>query len=84
MEDPQIKVILVNCFGGALNIDKVVSAFELLCKVFEFNKPIVARMKGNGSEMAKEKLYKLKYKNLHIEDDFDLAVQMAISLAGKS
>ena len=31
-------------------------------------------MKGNGSELAKEKLAKLNYANLHVVDDLDLAV----------
>lgn len=80
-EDPKVKVILLNCFGGALNVDKIAGGLTLLFKHNIFEKPIVARMKGNGQELAQTILSKINYPKLHLVDDFDQAVRLACLLA---
>ena len=80
-EDPEVKVIFLNCFGGALNVDKIAGGLALLFKDNIFSKPIVARMKGNGQELAEKVLSKINYPKLHLVDDFDQAVRLACFLA---
>lgn len=43
-QDPNIKVILINCYGGNMHVNLVASAMALLFKHFDFSKPIVARL----------------------------------------
>ncbi len=64
-DDPAVKVIFINCFGGALNVDKIAGGLALLFRDFTFRKPIVARMKGNGQELAHKVLSKINYPYLH-------------------
>jgi succinyl-CoA synthetase beta subunit len=52
-QDPNIKVILINCYGGTMHVDLVASAMALLFKHFDFNKPIVARLQGEGADSAR-------------------------------
>lgn len=52
-----MKVILINCYGGALNVDKIASSLAVMYKVgWQLNKPAVLRLRGEGAEQAKKKL----------------------------
>jgi succinyl-CoA synthetase beta subunit len=64
-------VILINCFGGALNLGHIGNALTLLFKHFEFTKPIIARLKGAGNELANIKLKEIGYGKLYLTDDYD-------------
>ena len=82
--DPQIKVILINCFGGALNVDKVASSLAILFNLgVEFSKPIVCRLRGEGEEVARQKLAMINYDKLHVVDDYEQAVILAVKLANQ-
>ena len=59
------------------------NALTLLFKHFEFTKPIVARLKGAGNELATIKLKEIGYGKLYLTDDYDQAVKIAVSLAAK-
>ena len=48
---------MINCYGGALNVDKVASSLLVMDKVgWHLNKPAVLRLKGEGELEAKKKL----------------------------
>ena len=83
--DPQIKVMLINCFGGALNVDKVANSLAIMFEVgVDFKKPIVCRLRGEGEDIARQKLKKIKYDNLFIVDDYEEAVKLAVKLANSN
>jgi succinyl-CoA synthetase beta subunit len=77
--DKKVKVIFINCFGGALNVDKVANSLIMLHNLGDkFDKPIVCRLHGEGEEESKKKLKSLletsACRNLRIEDDYEKAV----------
>ena len=80
-EDSQIKVILINCYGGALDLEDFGRAMRSLKKNFKFTKPVVARFKGLGADETIESLKELNCKYLHIVDEYDGAVKLAVKLA---
>ena len=47
------------------------NALTLLFKHFQFTKPIVARLKGAGNELANLKLMEIGYEKLYLTDDYD-------------
>jgi succinyl-CoA synthetase beta subunit len=52
--DDQVKVVLLNCFGGAMPVDKVANSLIAISKKsWEVQKPIVCRLRGEGEELAK-------------------------------
>lgn len=52
--DPEVKVIFINFFGGILPCDKVATSIISASSEIETTKPIVLRIKGNNSEVAKK------------------------------
>jgi len=52
-DDEDVKVILINIFGGIVRCDIVVEGIILAVKDLGVRKPIVMRIKGNMSEEAK-------------------------------
>lgn len=49
-----MKVIFINFFGGILPCDKVAASIITASEEIETSKPIVLRIKGNNSEVAKK------------------------------
>ena len=74
--------MLINCFGGMLNVSKVASSIAIMYKAgVEFKKPIVIRLRGEGEEDARQKLREVKFDWLYVENDYEKAVKLAVKLA---
>jgi len=52
--DNEVKAIFVNIFGGILRCDNLASAIINANEQHKFSKPIVLRLKGTNSDIAKE------------------------------
>jgi len=48
------------------------------------SKPVVCRLMGEGAEIAKRTLKQLNCSLLHIEDDWEAAVKLAVKLAANA
>ena len=53
-QDPNVKVVFINCFGGLLRTDKIVATFENAIKHGNITKPLVMRLHGTSHERAHE------------------------------
>jgi len=81
-EDPQVKAIFVNIFGGILRCDRLAESIIAANKAHNFTKPMVLRLKGTNSDIAKEMISgKEKELNIHYIEDFDTAAQTVCSVA---
>ncbi len=79
IQDKDIKVILVNIFGGITRCDDV--AYGLLSVIKEINIPIVARLIGTNQDKAYEIL---KDTNIILIDNMKEAIKKAVEIAVKS
>lgn len=75
-DDPEVKGIFVNIFGGILKCDVLTHSILKAAKEVGLTKKIVLRLKGTNSDIAKG-LIKGREKELGIfyEEDFDTAAQ---------
>ncbi len=54
MSDPEVKIILVNIFGGIVKCDVIAQGIIEAVKVTELKVPVVVRFEGTNMEMARE------------------------------
>ena len=54
LSKPQVKVILVNIFGGIMKCDTIASGIVEACKVVSLTVPLVVRMKGTHEDIGKQ------------------------------
>ena len=74
--DTDVKAIFVNIFGGILRCDVLTQSILSAAKEVGLNKPIVLRLKGTNSDIAKKMLEgKQKELGIYYEEDFDTAAQ---------
>lgn len=52
-DDTEVKAIFVNIFGGILRCDKLAGSIIEANEKHKFTKPIVLRLKGTNSDIAK-------------------------------
>jgi len=80
--DPMVDSIFINIFGGILRCDALAGSIIEAAKHIQTQKPIVLRLKGTNSDIAKE-MIKGKEKDLGIffEDDFDSAARKVVDEA---
>ena len=84
--DPRVKVILINCYGGILNIEKLIATLRLALGNF-LDKPVVVRSlgtgtQGNNMEVVRDMLGDWPNKRtIFIESDFDKACAKAVEIA---
>ena len=82
LSDPQVKVILVNIFGGIVRCDLiaegVINAVANMTKLL----PVVIRLEGNRADHARKKLQSSGL-NIVSASDFVEAAQQAVLLADK-
>lgn len=80
LADPNVKVILINIFGGIVRCDRVASGVvEAYKNIKEINVPIIVRLQGTNAEEAKEIIDKsgLKvYSAIYLQDAADLVAKM--------
>jgi succinyl-CoA synthetase beta subunit len=85
LNDPQVKSVFVNVFGGITSCDAVangiVHALELLGD--EANKPLVVRLDGNNVEEGRRILNDANHPLVTLVDTMDGAADRAAELASK-
>lgn len=81
-EDPQVQAIFVNIFGGILRCDRLAASIIEANNKYSFTKPIVLRLKGTNSDIAKEMISgREKELNIYYNEDFDTAAQLVCKVA---
>ena len=82
--DNEVKAIFVNIFGGILRCDVLTQSILNAAKEVGLKKPIVLRLKGTNSQIAKQMLEgKSEALGIYYEEDFDTAVQYVCSMVKK-
>jgi succinyl-CoA synthetase beta subunit len=85
LNDPQVKAVFVNVFGGITACDAVadgiVHALEMLGD--EANKPLVVRLDGNNVEEGRRILSEMNHPLVTMVDTMDGAADRAAELAAK-
>jgi succinyl-CoA synthetase beta subunit len=81
-QDPNVKAILFNIFGGITRCDDVAKGIAAALKETGVSLPIVVRLTGTNEEPAREILAEVK--GVTPADSMDGAVKHAIQLAGGS
>jgi succinyl-CoA synthetase beta subunit len=64
LQDPNVKAILVNIFGGIVRCDRVASGVVEAAKNVEIDVPLIVRLQGTNAE---EGMRILQESGLHIE-----------------
>ena len=62
LKDPDVKVVLVNIFGGIVRCDLIAEGIIAAIKEVEVNIPVIVRLEGNNSEKGSQILSKAKIK----------------------
>ncbi len=78
-EDPHVKVILFNIFGGITRCDDVASGLVRALEATKVKLPIVVRLTGTNEEQAREILKPVQ--GVTPAETMDEAVQRAVELA---
>ena len=78
-EDPNVKVVLFNIFGGITRCDDVANGLVQALEVSKVKLPIVARLTGTNEDKAREILSSVR--GLTPAETMDGAVQKAVELA---
>ena len=79
LEDPEVKAILFNIFGGITRCDDVANGIIKATQSMDIDVPIVVRLTGTNEEEGRALLAETE---LHPAETMDEAVQKAIELAG--
>lgn len=56
LQNPDVKAILVNIFGGIMRCDVIAEGIIKACKAVDLNVPLVVRMKGTNEKEGKKML----------------------------
>ncbi|SDM06500.1 succinyl-CoA synthetase beta subunit [Oryzisolibacter propanilivorax] len=56
LQNPKVKGILVNIFGGIMKCDTIATGVITACKAVNLQVPLVVRMKGTNEELGKKML----------------------------
>lgn len=83
LQDPQVKAILVNIFGGIVRCDLIAHGIIAAVTEIGIKQPVVVRLQGNLAEEA-YKLLADSGLNIHVSHDFRQAAEKVVSLAGES
>lgn len=74
-ENDKVKVVLINIYGGVLNVGQISNSLALLSKHTTLNKPYILRLHGTFSSLAKDTLTHLEQaERIYLVNDFDEAV----------
>ncbi len=80
LSKPEVKVILVNIFGGIMKCDTIAEGITEACRTVELTVPLVVRMKGTNEDIGKEILRASGLKIISAETMGE-AAQKAVQLA---
>ena len=80
--DPEVDSIFINIFGGILRCDNLAHSIIRAAEEISLSKPIVLRLKGTNSQIARD-LIKPREQELGIffDDDFDSAARRVVGAA---
>lgn len=81
--DPEVKSILINIFGGILRCDLLVNSIIKATEKYNLTKSIVLRLKGTNAELANDIIKKSSVKNIIYIQDLDEAARKSVDLARK-
>jgi succinyl-CoA synthetase beta subunit len=79
-QDPKVKSILVNIFGGIMRCDIVAEGIVQASKVLGMKKPVVVRLVGTNVEKGKKIIADSGLK-IYANDDLNQAAKKAVELA---
>ena len=80
-EDPQVKSILFNIFGGITRCDEVARGILQALDQMTIEDPIVVRLDGTNAEEGRDLLREAAPENLHVEPTMLDAAKRAVELA---
>jgi succinyl-CoA synthetase beta subunit len=85
LEDPQVKSVFVNVFGGITACDEVANGIVHALEIIgdEANKPLVVRLDGNNVEEGRRILSEANHPLVQMVDTMDGAADRAAELAAK-
>ena len=81
MEDPNVKGILVNIFGGIMRCDIIARGVIAATEALDLNVPLVVRLAGTNVDEGKAILASSTL-NIHPADDFAEGAQKIVELIG--
>ena len=79
--DPQVKAIFFNIFGGITRCDEVARGILQALSEMEISHPIVVRLDGTNAEEGRRILAEAAPANLHVEPTMLEAARRAVELA---
>ena len=80
--DPEVDAIFVNIFGGILRCDNLAHSIITAAEHIAVSKPIVLRLKGTNSDIAREMIKpREKELGIYFDDNFDSAARMVVEVA---
>ena len=80
VSDSKVKSILINIFGGIVRCDVVAEGIVSAMQNIGIQVPVVVRLKGNNSDIAKNILEESRL-NIFSETDLTLAAKKAVDLS---
>ena len=80
LKDPNVKVVLVNIFGGIVQCDLIAEGIVAAIKEVDIEIPVVVRLEGNNADLGSKILSNAKIKIESI-NDLAHASQKAVELA---
>jgi succinyl-CoA synthetase beta subunit len=81
LQDPQVKSILFNIFGGITRCDEVARGILAALERMTIEQPIVVRLDGTNAEEGRKVLADAAPPNLHVEPTMLEAARRAVELA---
>ncbi len=79
--DPEVKSILVNIFGGILRCDLLVGAIIKATEKYKLSKNIILRLKGTNADKASQIIKSSNYNNIQFIQDLDKAAKVSVECA---
>ncbi len=81
--DPAVRVVLINLYGGILSCEKVALALTRVLGGREPEKPIIARLAGNGAEKGLAVLGGVGLSGVRVVPDMDAAMAALAGMCPK-
>ncbi len=82
LSDKNVKVVLVNIFGGIVRCDRVASGILEALKTLDVKIPIIIRLEGTNAEVARDILHQSNLK-FTVVSEFQEAAKLAVEAANK-
>tara|TARA_B100001250_G_scaffold148387_1_gene127123 strand:+ start:2270 stop:3430 length:1161 start_codon:yes stop_codon:yes gene_type:complete len=80
LKDPEVKVVLVNIFGGIVRCDLIAEGVVAAIKEVDIKIPVVVRLEGNNADLGANILSEANI-SIHSINDLEEAANKAVELA---